>query len=88
MTGADDSKFCMYVRMYVCMLRFEHYYYFGGSMLEKYDDILTVKELCEVLHIGRKLAYSLLQNGEIESRKIGRIYRIPKASVIKYLTCR
>ena len=55
-------------------------------MLEKYDDILTVKELRKVLHISRKLAYSLLQSGVIVSRKIGRIYRIPKSAVIDYLT--
>ena len=55
------------------------------TMLNKYKDILTVDELCEVLKIGKNTAYSLLKTGEIKSVKIGRIYKIPKKSVIKYL---
>ena len=30
-------------------------------MLEEYDDVLTVEELCEALHIGRNSAYQLLK---------------------------
>ncbi len=55
-------------------------------MLEKYNDVMTIEELREVLHIGRRLAYSLVKEGIIPSRKIGRIYRIPKSAIIKYLT--
>ena len=54
-------------------------------MLENYMDVLTVEELCDVLKIGKRLAYKLLRNGEIPSLKIGRIYRISKAAVIEYL---
>ena len=54
-------------------------------MLNKYNDILTVEELCEVLRIGKNTAYKLLKNNEIKSVKIGKIYKIPKKSVRKYL---
>ena len=54
-------------------------------MLNRYSDILTVDELCKVLKIGKNTAYALLKSGEIKSVKIGRVYKIPKRSVIKYL---
>lgn len=54
-------------------------------MLDKYDDVLTVEQLCEVLHIGKKLAYQLLKDGTIPSRRLGRIYRIPKKAIVNYL---
>ena len=55
------------------------------TMLNKYNDILTVEELCEVLRIGKNTAYKLLKSGEIKSIKIGKVYKIPKKSVRKYL---
>ena len=53
-------------------------------MLNRYNDILTVEELCEVLKIGKNTAYTLLKSGEIKSVKIGRVYKIPKKNVVKY----
>ena len=55
------------------------------TMLNKYSDILTVEELCKVLRIGKNTAYRLLKSNEIKSVKIGKIYKIPKKSVRKYL---
>ena len=55
------------------------------TMFNKYNDILTVDELCEVLNIGKNTAYKLLKNGDIKSIKIGRIYKIPKKNVKKYM---
>ena len=55
------------------------------TMLNKYNDVLTVEELCEVLRIGKNIAYRLLKSNEIKSVKIGKIYKIPKKSVRKYL---
>ena len=48
-------------------------------------DLLTNKELKEVLNFGKNKVYKLLQNGEIPSTKIGRDYRILKINVINYL---
>ncbi len=55
------------------------------TMLNKYNDILTVEELCEVLRIGKNTAYKLLKSGEIKSIKIGKVYKIPKKFIRKYL---
>lgn len=53
--------------------------------LKDYPDVLTVKDVADVLHIGINTAYSLLQTGEIKSCKIGRIYRVPKVYLSEYL---
>ena len=54
-------------------------------MLDGYKDVLNIKEVCEILRIGRKTAYSLLKSGKLPYRKIGRCYKIPKAGLIRYL---
>ncbi len=54
-------------------------------MLEKYEAVLTVTELQEILCIGRNKAYSLLQSGVIPSVRIGKKWRIPKDAVLHYL---
>ena len=54
-------------------------------MPDKYKDIMTVADLCEALGIGKNTAYKLLKSGEIKSVRIGRIYKIPKQCVEKYI---
>ena len=53
--------------------------------LENYDDILTFKELKEVLKIGKNKCYELLHQNVIPTLRIGNAYRIPKINVINYL---
>ena len=48
-------------------------------MFPEYPDIVTVKELREMLGISRKLAYKLIDYGYIHAVKIGKI------SVINYV---
>lgn len=55
------------------------------KMFAEYDDVVTAEELQQMLKLGRSKTYSLLQNGEIKSRKVGSEYRIQKVNVIKYL---
>ena len=54
-------------------------------ILNKYPDILTVKDVMEILRVGKNTAYQLLNSGEIRSRKVGKKYLIPKKSVIDYI---
>ena len=54
-------------------------------MLEKYDDVLSVSDVCSILHIGKNLAYTILRNNEIPNKQIRRKYIIPKQGVIDYL---
>ena len=54
-------------------------------MLEQYSDILTVKETQEVLKISKKSVYRLIKNKELLSKKVGKVFRIPKKSVCDYI---
>lgn len=54
-------------------------------MLEKYKDVITVDDLCEILRIGRNSAYKLLRSNEIPSRRLMGKYIIPKTGVIHFL---
>lgn len=50
-----------------------------------YPNLVTTKQLQEMLQIGRTTALKLLKSKEISSIKIGSIYKIPKINVIEYL---
>jgi excisionase family DNA binding protein len=54
-------------------------------MFENYDDVVTIEELMEILDIGKNNAYKLLRSGEIKSFKIGKVYKIPKVCIQKYI---
>lgn len=54
-------------------------------MFEHYDEIITVEDLMDILMIGKNRAYQLLNSGEINSFKIGRIHKIPKIAVEEYI---
>jgi len=55
-------------------------------MFPDYPDIVTVNQLREMLGVSRALAYKLISNGEIHAVKIGTALKIPKVSVINYVT--
>ena len=46
---------------------------------------LTISELCELLGIGRTLAYQLVAERAIPAVKIGRAVRVRKADVESWL---
>ena len=54
-------------------------------MLSEYPDILTTDEACEALRIGYNALYGLLQSGKLKAYRNGRLWRIPKKSVIEYI---
>ena len=54
-------------------------------MLSEYPDILTTDEACEALRIGYNALYALLQSGKLKAYRNGRLWRIPKKSVIEYI---
>ncbi len=49
------------------------------------EELITVEELCQMLMIGKNLAYRLLESGEIRCFKINRIWKIPRSSVSDYI---
>ena len=54
-------------------------------MLENYNDILEIEDLCEILNIGMNWGYRLLAEQKIQAFKIGRNWKIPKASLVNYI---
>ena len=54
-------------------------------MENEYTDLITVDELCEELMIGRNAAYSLLASNQIKGFRIGRIWKIPRESIQRYI---
>ena len=54
-------------------------------MFEQYPDILTVEEACEALRMGYNAVYDLLNEGKLKAYKNGRVWRIPKKSLEKYI---
>ena len=51
-----------------------------------YPDVVTFSQMCAMLgNIGKRTAYELLKSGEIRYIKIGKSFKIPKASIIAYL---
>ena len=47
--------------------------------------LLTVDEAAERLGIGRTLVYALMQSGDLESVRIGRLRRIPADALPTFL---
>ena len=54
-------------------------------MLNNTKDILTLKELQELLHIGKNTALKLVQSGDIEAFRVGKQWRIMRESIQKYI---
>ena len=55
------------------------------SVLKDYPDVLTVEEMSRALGISTKTGYKLIRENKIESLKVGRSYRIPKAYLLSYM---
>jgi excisionase family DNA binding protein len=53
--------------------------------LSEFADIITISELCNYLEISRNTAYKFLKVKKIKYAKVGREYKISKASLAEYL---
>lgn len=54
-------------------------------MFEEYGSVVTSEELGEMLRIGSNQVYKILNGGEIQAYKEGRVWRISKEAVIDYV---
>ncbi len=54
-------------------------------MFADYPDIVTVEQLQKMLGISRHTAYALIDKEYLSAIKVGKAYRVPKISVIKYV---
>lgn len=49
------------------------------------QDIMEFEDVMEYLHVCKNTLYSLLRSQQIRAFQIGRIWKIPKASVDAYI---
>jgi excisionase family DNA binding protein len=54
-------------------------------MFVEYPDVVEVADLQKMLKVGRNTAYNLLKENKIRSIRIGKVHKIPKVNIIKYL---
>ena len=52
---------------------------------EYHPDIMTVDETAEALRVGYNALYELLSSGKLKGYRNGRVWRIPKESIKKYI---
>lgn len=50
------------------------------------QEFLTVKDVQEILHIGRSKAYELFESKELPSIKIGTVYRVSRADFDEWVS--
>ena len=55
------------------------------DMLNSADDFLTVDEACELMKIGHNAIYKLLRSGELQGIRNGRVWRVPKYSIVDFV---
>ncbi len=49
------------------------------------DDVITVKEMMDILAIGKNTAYKLLKDGTVKSFRIGKTYKVLRKSLQSYI---
>lgn len=61
----------------------------GQQMFAEYGDVLTVKEACQALKIGKNRMYELLKSGKIKYMSVGKKFIVPRICLIDFInTCR
>lgn len=57
----------------------------SNEIFAEYDEILSIEDVMEILHIGKNSVYSLLKSNEIRNIRVGKRYIVPKQSVINFI---
>lgn len=47
--------------------------------------VLTIQDVAKILGIGKNTAYGLVKDGTLNSVRVGRQIRIPRAELYRYL---
>jgi len=55
------------------------------TVFHGYPDILDVKHVSELLGVSSKTVYRLLNEGTLDSLKVGRAFKIPKLYLLQYI---
>ena len=57
----------------------------GFVMYKNIPEVMTFRECCELLRVGKNTMLDLLHSRVIEGFRIGNRWRIPKESVIEFI---
>ena len=52
---------------------------------EEFPELVSIKQLRNMLGISNDVAYEMVKSGTIRSFKIGKKYRVPKSNIIEYV---
>lgn len=56
-----------------------------AKTLEEFPALLNISDVQEILGVGRNTAYSLVRSGKIKHLRIGKLIKVPKATLEAYL---
>lgn len=54
-------------------------------MFKEYPDILTIPQVAQALGIGRKAAYTLVNDKKLGHIRVGRTIKVPKFSLEEFI---
>lgn len=54
-------------------------------MAREYPDVMTTEQVAEYLQVALRTVYVLLEKGDLRGVKVGRVWRIRKAEVDRFL---
>ena len=55
------------------------------SQANQWPEFLVVSEVAAILRVSKMTVYRLLHNGDLESTRVGRSFRVPEQAVHDYL---
>ena len=56
-----------------------------NKKLEKEDFFLSIDKVSEILYVSKTTILNKIKAGEIKYIKVGKLYKIPKESIIEYV---
>lgn len=56
-----------------------------NTVFQGYPDILSVQQVGELLNVSTKTVYRLLNEGTLDSLKVGRAFKVPKLYLLQYI---
>jgi excisionase family DNA binding protein len=58
---------------------------YSEGMQEAKEEVMTVAEVAKLLRVNRKTVEKLIYAGKLHAVKIGRVWRIPRTAVVRFL---
>ncbi len=55
------------------------------SDMNEVPDLLSVKEVAELLHISERTVHRMIERKELPAYKVGKVIRVERKDVLKYL---